>query len=80
LCNRGTEGIGLHVVGETPPSPDLDDREPLAILGLECLVAGDVHLPQVEAELGLKRPYLLESPVAEVAALRVVDDDVGGYG
>jgi hypothetical protein len=80
LCNRGTEGIGLQVVGETPPTPDLDDREPLAILGLERLVTRDVHLPQVEAELALERPHLLERPVAEVAALRVVDDDVGGYG
>jgi hypothetical protein len=68
------------VVGEAPPAGDLHDREPLAILGLERLVAGDVHLPQVEAELGLERPHLLERPVAEVAALRVVDDDVGGYG
>ena len=80
MCNRGTEGIGLHVVRETPPTADLHDREPLAILGLEGLVARDVHLPQVEAELGLERPHLLEGPVAEVAALRVVDDDVGGYG
>ena len=80
MCNRGAERIGLHVVGEAPPSVDLDDWEPLAVLGLERLVTGDVDLVEVEPELGLEGPHLGQRPLAEVAALRVVDDDVGGYG
>jgi hypothetical protein len=80
LCNRSAEGIDLKVVRETAPAVDLDHREPLAVLGLEGIVAGDVDLPQIEAELRLEGSQLFERPLAEVAALRVVDDDVGGYG
>jgi hypothetical protein len=80
LCNRTAEGIDLEVVREAPPTVDLDDREPLAVLGLERVVAGDVHLAEGEPELGLERANLRQRPLAEVAALRVVDDDVGGYG
>jgi hypothetical protein len=80
LCNRRTEHVGLDVVRETPPPVDLDDRQPLAVFGLEPLVACDVDLPQGEAELRLELPDLREGSLAEVAALCVVDDDVGGYG
>jgi len=80
LCNRFAERIDLDVVREPTTSVDLDDREPLAVLRLERVVAGDVHLAQREADLGLDLPYLRECPLAEMAALRVVDDDVGGYG
>jgi hypothetical protein len=80
LCNRLAQCVNLDVIGETPPSVDLDNREPLPVPGLECLIARDVDLAQGEAELGLKRPHLRERPLAEVAALRVIDDDVGGYG
>jgi hypothetical protein len=68
------------VVREAAPAVDHDHRQPLAVLGLECVVTGDVHLAEREPELRLERPHLHERPVAEVAALRVVDDDVGGYG
>jgi hypothetical protein len=70
----------LDVVGEAPPSVDLDDREPFAVLGLERLVAGDVDLTEPEPELGLEGPNLRQRPLAKVAAVRVIDDDVGGYG
>lgn len=80
MCNRFAQCVDLDVIGETPPSVDLDDREPLPVLGLERVVARDVHLAQGEAELGLKRPHQRERPLAEVATLRVIDDDVGGYG
>lgn len=70
----------MDVVREAPPPVDLHDRKPLAVLGLERLVAGDVDLAQPEAELALEPPELRQRPLAEVAALRVVDDDVGGYG
>lgn len=80
MCNRCTQRVDLDVIGEAPPSVDLDDRQPLAVLHLERLVAGDVHLPQGKSELGLERPDLRERPFAEVAALGVVDDDAGSYG
>jgi hypothetical protein len=80
LCNRGAEGVELKVVREAPPAVDLDDREPLPVHGFKGVVAGDVDLAEIEPELRLEGPELLERPLAEVAALRVVDDDVGGYG
>jgi hypothetical protein len=76
LCNRTAEHLWLEVVGETPPTVDLDDREPLPILGFERGVTADVDLGQREGELGLERTNLVEHTLAEMAALRVVDDDV----
>jgi hypothetical protein len=80
LCNRTAERFGLEVIGETPPPVDLDDREPFAVLGFERGVAADVDLAQREAELDLKHTELLEHALAEVAALRVIDDDCGARG
>jgi hypothetical protein len=80
LCNRFPECIGLDVVGEPAPAVDLDDREPLPILGLEGRIAGDVHLPQVEAELVAERPHLRERALAQVTAVSVKDGDFRGYG
>jgi hypothetical protein len=45
LCNRTAERVDLEVVREAAAAVDLDDREPLAVLGLEGLVAADVDLP-----------------------------------
>ena len=80
MCNRFAKCGDVHVVGKPAPAVDLDDREPFAIFGLEGVVAGDVHLAEREAELGLERPDLRERPLAEMTALCVVDDDVDGYG
>jgi hypothetical protein len=77
LCNRGPERIGLQVVRETPSAVDLDDRDPLAILRFERLVAADVDLAEIELELALELPQLCDRAVAQVTALRVVDRDVG---
>jgi hypothetical protein len=79
LCNRFPQGLGLDVVREAAPAVDLDDRQPLPVLGLERRVAGDVHLAQLEAELVPERPHLRERALAQVAALRVINDDLG-YG
>jgi hypothetical protein len=80
LCNRFAKRVHLNVVCEAAPSVDLDDGEPLAILGLERFVARDVDLAQQETELRLQLPDLSKRPLAEVATLRVIDDDVGCYG
>ena len=80
MCNRLAERIDLDVIREAPPSVDLHDGEPRAVFGFEPFVARDVDLAQREAELGLEIAHLRQRTLAEVAALRVVDDDVGGYG
>jgi hypothetical protein len=81
LCNRTAERVDLEVVGKTSTAVDLDDREPLAVFGLERVVAADVDLAQHEPELGLQVPQSSDRGLAEVAPLRVVDDDLGdGYG
>jgi hypothetical protein len=79
LCNRTTKCVDLEVVCKTSAAVDLDDREPLPVFGLERLVAADVDLAQHEAELGLQVPQSSDRGLAEVAPLRVVDDDLG-YG
>jgi hypothetical protein len=79
LCNRPAERVDLEVVRETTPAVDLDHGQPLAVLRLERLVAADVHLAQGEIELLLQVPQPCDGDLAEVAPLRVVDDDLG-YG
>ena len=79
MCNRPAECLRLEVVREAAAAVDLDDREPRAVLRLERLVAGDVHLSQVEAELLLELGDEAAGPLTQVAARGVIDDDVG-YG
>jgi hypothetical protein len=67
----------MDVVGEDPLAVDLDDREPLPVAGLELRVARDVDLLEREAELAAELLELLARPVAEMAALCVVERDYG---
>ncbi len=67
----------MDVVGEDPLTVDLDDRKPFAVAGLELRVARDVDLLEREAELGAELLELVARPVAEMAALRVVERDYG---
>ena len=76
MCNRTPECIGLQVVCKTASAVDLDDRQPLAILGFQRFVACDVDLAQVEVQLLSERTHLFERAFAQVAPLRVVHDDV----
>jgi hypothetical protein len=80
LCNRSPEGVGLDVVRETAPAVDLDHGQPLAVLGLEGGIAGDVDLPEVEAELLPERSHDAAGRLAEMTARGVVEDDLGRYG
>jgi hypothetical protein len=76
LCGELTpEAVGLDVVDEGPNTVDLDDRQPLAIARLELCVAGDVHLLELEAQLLAQRRQLRPRALAEVASLRVIEDD-----
>jgi hypothetical protein len=59
------------VVDEGPLAVDLDDRDPLAIDGLERRIARDVHLG-VGRSLGVQD---VPRAIAQVAALRRVEDD-----
>jgi hypothetical protein len=79
LCNRTAERIRVHVIHESPPSVDLYDRDPLAILGLELRVTVDGDLPQLEAELVPRSADDALRRLAEVAARGGVENDLG-YG
>ena len=77
MCNRPPERLELDVVREPPPAVNLDDRQPLAIAGLELGIARDVDLPQLEPELLVQPAHLLERSLAQMTSLRVVEDDLG---
>jgi hypothetical protein len=79
LCNRPAERVGVDVVDETPPAVDLDDGDPLPVLGLEPGVAVDPDLAQLEAELVPRRADDAAGGLAEMTARRGVEDDFG-YG
>ena len=67
----------MDVVGEDPLAVDLDHGEPFPVALLQLGVARDVDLFEREAELGAELLELLARPVAEMAALRVVEGDYG---
>ena len=71
-----TKIIWIHVIDESALAVDLHNRKPLAILRLEPRIPADVDL--FELEVGLFAD-LLENRTrtfAEVAALRVIQDDL----
>jgi hypothetical protein len=74
------EGGRVDVVHERALAADLDDREPLPIAGLELRIARDVHLRQLERELVAQPGDDCARPLAEVASLGVVEDDLRRYG
>jgi hypothetical protein len=76
LCNRTAKPIGVHVIDETAPSVDLDDRDPLAVGRLELGIAVDDDLAQLEAELFLRGADDASRSGAEMAARRGVEDDL----
>jgi hypothetical protein len=77
LCNRAAERIGLHVVREAAAAVDLDNGQPLPMRGFERRVARDLDLAEIEAELELQLPDHFARAIAEVAARRMVENDVG---
>lgn len=79
MCNRSPQRFRLDVVGETALAVDLDDREPLAVFGLEGRIAPDVDLGQIEAELGVQRAHLFERALTQMTAFSVVNGYCG-YG
>ncbi len=67
-------------VDKRPLAVDLDHRQPLAVARFELRVAGDVDLRELEGRVRGDGDERLPRPLAEVAARRVVEDDLRGYG
>ena len=70
------KSIWIHVIDESPLAIDLHNRQPLAILRFEPRIPADVDL--FELEIGLLA-HLFENRArafAELAALRVIQDDL----
>jgi len=76
LCGKCTpEGVRRDEVRVRRPVLDLDHRQQLSIAALELWVARDVDLDELEGQLAAHDQQDLPSPVAEVAAGRVVERD-----
>src|SRR5947207_1765831 len=82
LCGgeRAPEAVRLDVVDGRALAVDLHDREQLAVARLELVVAGDVHLAQVEVELLAQLRELRPRAVAEVAPSGVEQHHFGTVG
>jgi hypothetical protein len=65
----------VHVIDETAPSVDLDDRNPLPVGGLELGIAVDRDLPQFEAELVVRGADDATRRRTEMAAGSRIEDD-----
>jgi hypothetical protein len=76
LCNRAPERVGVHVMDEAAPAVDLDDRDPLAVRGLERGIAVDRNLPQLEAQLVSRRGDDAAGRLAEMATRGAVENDL----
>jgi hypothetical protein len=77
LCGYfAPKSIWIHVIDESALAVDLHNRQPLAILRLEPRIPADVDL--VELEVGLFSDLFENRARAftEVAALRVIQDDL----
>ena len=74
LRQSAPQRLGLDKVGERSLAVDLDDRNRLAIPRFELWLAADIDRFEVAAT---DLSDHLERPRAEVAAVRVVDDDPG---
>jgi hypothetical protein len=73
LTNLSSQRSGIHEVDEGALAPDLDYRQPLAVVGFEVFVAVDLDLLEaVLAEFGDERRACA---LAEMAAASAVEDD-----
>jgi hypothetical protein len=81
LCAEpAAQRVALDVVRERGLAVDLDNGEPLPIPRLQVGVAADVHLAQLEWNLLADGEQVGPRPLAQMAALRVVERDARGYG
>jgi len=77
LCRRelAPKRLRLDVVGADALAVDLDHGDQLAVARLELRVSVNRHLDQVEPELVAKLGELDLGPLAEMAALGLVEND-----
>ena len=76
LCAHfATECICIDVIDEGALAVDLDDRQPLPESRLEVGIAADVDLLELERNVGADALEHAAGALAEVAALRVVEND-----
>jgi hypothetical protein len=79
LCGHlAAQGGRVDVVDEGALAVDLDDGQPFAVPRLELGIAADVDLAKLEAELVARLGNDRAGPLAEMTALRVVEDDSAG--
>jgi hypothetical protein len=77
LCGHfAAKRARIHVVDERALAVDLDHRQPFAIYRLEFRDAADVDLLELEGDLSAGFLEDRPRPLAEVAALRVVQRDL----
>jgi hypothetical protein len=70
----------MDVVDEPLDAVHLDHGDPLAVARLELVDARDVHDLELERRLLAHAVHHAARGVAEVAALRPVEDDLRRYG
>jgi len=77
LCGYfATKSIWIHVIDESALTVDLHNREPLAVQRLEPRIPADVDLLEIEVGLFADLFENRARAFAEVAALRVIQDDL----
>ena len=69
------KSIWIHVIDESPLAIDLHNRQPLAILRLEARIPADVDFVELEVSLFADLFEDRARAFAEVAALRVIQDN-----
>jgi hypothetical protein len=80
LCgDPAAESDLVDVVDERALAADLDHRQPLPVTRLQLRVTADVDLGQREPELVPQPGNLRACPLAQMAALGVVERDRYGY-
>ena len=72
--------IWIDVVDEGALAVDLHDGQPLPVPRFELGVAPDVDLQELERHVGADALENASGALAEVAALRPVEDDPRAYG
>jgi hypothetical protein len=77
---RAPDRLGPDVEDGDAPALELDDRDQLAVAPLELGVAADVDRAELEAELAAELLERAQRLLAEVAALRVVQNELARYG
>jgi hypothetical protein len=77
LCRRelAPERLRLDVVRADALAVDLDDRNQLAVTGLERRIVVDRNAVELEPELPRERDELLLRPLAKVAPVRFEQDN-----